>query len=131
MNANKTINATFNRLPLPDFVITGITLTPTSPAANATFTANVTVKNQGAALGYGKLLTIWLDHSAVQTCRANGGRSITVGALANGASKIMTISGFIAVVKGSKTLRAFVDSTCSTAEFNEGNNQFTKTYIVR
>lgn len=130
MDANKTINATFNRLPLPDFVITGITLTPTSPVANTNFTANVTVKNQGAGLGYGRLLTVWLDRSVVQACHASGGISTAVGALVNGESKTIAINGLTAA-KGSKTLRAFVDSACTSTESNEGNNQFTKPYIVR
>lgn len=130
MDANQTVNAMFNRR-LPDFVVTGITLTPTSPAANTTFTANVTVTNQGAASGDGKRLTVWSNRTTVQTCGASGGKSVTVGTLANGASKTLTITRLTAGAKGAKMLRAFVDSGCATAESNEGNNQFTTSYTVR
>ena len=130
MNANQTVNATFNR-PLPDFVVTSITLTPISPSASTTFTANVTVINQGAASRNGNRLTVWPSNAAVQTCGASGGKSVTVGTLAKGASKTLTITGLAAGAKGAKTLRAFVDSACATAESNEDNNQITKPYTVR
>lgn len=113
---------------LPDFVVTGITITPASPTVNTIFTAKITVKNRGTAAGNGKRLTIWPNHASVQACNAGGGISVSVGTLAKGISKTFTIEGLSAESIGTKTLRAFVDSTCVTNESNEGNNQLTKSY---
>lgn len=111
MNSNKTVNAVFDQL-LPDFVITNITLVPTSPKINTTFTANITVKNRGEISSDGKQLTVWPNSDTVKKCSTNG-KSISVGVLDKGESKTLSISGFIVGSKGTKTLQAFVDSLCT------------------
>ncbi|CAK0761782.1 hypothetical protein CCP3SC15_270010 [Gammaproteobacteria bacterium] len=116
--------------PSPDFVVTGMTLSATSPAANSTFSVNVTVRNQGTAAGDGGQLNVWLNQAEDQNCDAPGDRSAVVGVLAVGASKTLTFTGLPAGGVGSKTLRAFVDSACTIPEFNEINNQYTRTYTV-
>ena len=113
-----------------DFVVTNILLTPTSPQADGTFSAAVTVKNQGTGIGDGGYLDVWNDQATVQTCPADGNAYASVGVLAAGASKVLTLSGLRSGAAGTKTFRAFVDSYCQTPEANEGNNQAAKTYSV-
>jgi hypothetical protein len=115
---------------MPDFVITGVSLGPTSPSANGTFTATVTVKNQGTASGDGKYLDVWANQPSVQSCGADGNQYANVGTLTAGQSKTFTFSGLSAGSAGSKTFRALLDSYCQTAESNESNNQSTKAYSV-
>ena len=114
----------------PDFVVTGIVLSPASPKTKTTFSATVTVKNQGTAAGDGRFLDVWANQSAVQTCPADGDNFAAVGVLAAGASKAITLTGIPAGAVGAKTLRAFVDSYCETVESNDGNNQATASYSV-
>ncbi|CAK0758973.1 conserved exported hypothetical protein [Gammaproteobacteria bacterium] len=114
----------------PDFVVTSLVLNPVSPTANSVFTVTVTIKNQGTAGGEGGYLDIWTNQATIQTCGAVGNAWVDVGTLAAGVSKTMTIT-LNATSKGSRTLRAFVDSWCETAESNEANNQLTRTYTVQ
>ena len=111
-----------------DFLVTAVTLSPATPAANGSFTASVTVKNQGAALADGGSLTVWANQPTARNCGAVGDTSVSVGTLAAGASTILSVTGLNPGAAGAKTLRAFVDSGCANAETNETNNQFTKAY---
>src|SRR5687767_15606829 len=54
----------------------------------------------------------------------------SVGVVAGGSTRTITFTGLPAGNAGTKTLRLFVDSSCGTAESNEGNNQKTLTYTV-
>ncbi|WP_295458860.1 CARDB domain-containing protein [uncultured Thiodictyon sp.] len=112
----------------PDFVVTGVVLTPSSPAVNGTFSAAVTVTNKGASAGMPGVLQVWADQSGVQACGAKADQVAILPSLAADASQTFTFSGLPAGLAGTKTLRAFVDSTCLTAEANEANNQYTTTY---
>lgn len=115
---------------LPDLVVTAITLTPATPAANGTFSAAVTVKNQGTVAD-GGYLDVWVHQPATQRCGAEGNAWADVGVLAAGASKTLSVTGLAAGIAGAKTVRAIVDSWCETTETNEINNQLTKTYSVQ
>jgi len=119
-----------NVAPLPDFIVTGITLTPVSPEINAAFTAKVTVKNQGKSAGNGGSLLVWANQSATPLCGASADKSVAVGTLAAGASKTLTFTGLKDAIAGVKTLRTFVDGGCATLESNESNNQLTLSYRV-
>ena len=112
----------------PDLVVTGITLNPTSPTANETFSAQVTVKNQGTVTGNGGRLDIWSDQASAQTCGATGNQNRIVGTLGAGESRIFTFSNLGTGAAGTKTFRAFVDSLCQTTESSEGNNQTSLSY---
>ena len=114
----------------PDFIVMGISLDRALPVPNSTFNAFVTVKNQGTSAGNGGQLTVWADQSAAQNCGATGGVSVSVGDLGVGVTTSLTITGLSTGAVGSKTLRAFVDSACTTAESNETNNQLTQAYTV-
>ena len=130
--ANNQATKTYTVLPpAPDFVVTGLVLTPSAPIANGTFSVAVTVKNQGTVAGTPRTLQLWANQAAVRNCGAVGNQAkILTSSLAAGASQTVTLSGLPAGVAGAKTLRAFVDSECLTAEANEANNQATKTYTV-
>ncbi len=116
--------------PTPDFVVTGIVLTPGHPKANGTFSAAVTVQNQGSGSGSGRYLSVWADQPTAPACPATGNANVAVGILAAGVGKTLTVSGLPAGAAGVKTLRAFVDSRCQTKESYEGNNQTVKAYSV-
>jgi hypothetical protein len=131
MSANRTVTASFALPARPDLVVTSITLSPTKPARYRSFSAKVTVKNQGAAAGVIGSLGLWLNQSGAMGCGANADKAVTLGNLAAGASTTYTFTGLSAGAAGSKTLRVFADRLCGTTEAQEGNNQATKTYDVR
>lgn len=114
----------------PDLVVTTISLSPTAPVAGNTFSADVRIKNQGTATSSVGLVTIWTDRPGVPACRANGNKSVALGAIAPGQTARYVIAGLTADSTGRKTLRAFVDSACAIAESAEANNHFTSAYSV-
>lgn len=113
-----------------DFVITAITINPTVPTANGTFTANVAIKNQGTLAGDGKFLDVWINQTHAQSCDAAGNKRLAVGNIDAGATKVVTVTGLPSSAAANKTLRTFVDSGCDTVEINESNNQLAKSYVV-
>ncbi|WP_295451134.1 CARDB domain-containing protein, partial [uncultured Thiodictyon sp.] len=129
-NNQSTTAYTVAAPPPPDFVITGAVLTPSSPTANGTFSAAITVQNQGGMAGPAGTLQVWSNQATVQTCGTVGDQSTTLASLAAGASQTVTLTGLPAGVVGAKTLRAFIDSACQTAETDDGNNQYTTGYVV-
>ncbi|MGZ9271807.1 MAG: InlB B-repeat-containing protein, partial [Candidatus Binatia bacterium] len=106
MTAAKHVTATF-KAAASDFVVTDISLFPSSPLHNGTFNVRVTVKNQGKASGDGGQLTVWANQADVQTCAAKGGKSVAMGTLTAGTKKTVTLSGLTAGKAGNKQLRAF------------------------
>ncbi|CAK0748793.1 exported hypothetical protein [Gammaproteobacteria bacterium] len=129
ITANTTVTATFSK-PIPDFVVTAMTLTPPVPTARATFSVAVTVKNQGTLAGNAGYLEVWENQPTAQTCGAEGNAWVNVGTLAVGQSKTITLSNLRSGAAGNKTARAFINSWCETAESNSTNNQLTKPYTV-
>lgn len=115
---------------LPDFLVTGINLTPAAPSPGGTFSAVVTVRNQGAGSGVPGTLQVWTDRAAAAGCGATGDGSQVLTNLAAGAERTVTLSGLTAPASGARTFRVFIDSTCATDESDEGNNQSTKSYSV-
>lgn len=69
--------------PLPDLVVGSIALTPASPIAGATFSAQIHVQNRGAAatgLDFASV-DLWLDRSAAPGCATSGDTARTLGSL--------------------------------------------------
>jgi len=116
--------------PIADFTVTDIDLTPNRPIAAGTFSAAVTVKNRGTAPGDAGTLALWVDQPGVPVCGAAGDAMVSVGSLAAGASRTLTLDGLSAGVAAAKSLRAFIDATCISAEASDGNNQRVKPYTV-
>ena len=115
---------------LPDFVITSISLSPSSPQLGQAYTAYVTVQNQGSGSGAANWLDVWANQPSSQSCGANGDTWANVGVLTAGQSKTFTFGMAAPASSGSYTFRAFVDSACQTTESNDSNNQSTLAYTV-
>lgn len=130
MSSAKTVTANFTPIVGPDFVITGITMSSSSPAQKSLFTATVTVKNQGQVAGDAGYLDVWANQASSQPCRAEGQSHAPIGILAVGGSKTLSLSGLGSGNTGPKVLRALVDGNCTTVETNEGNNQATRSYTT-
>lgn len=127
-NTDTDIDRVINR---PDFVVTDITLTPNGNiAAQSTFDAEVTVKNQGTAPGNANILGLWLNKSGTIACKAETDAQKNIGVIAAGVSKNFIFSGLNSGLAGSKKLTVFVDSTCLTVEAKTDNNLLTKPYTV-
>lgn len=133
LTADTTVDATFSATTAnSDFVITDIRLTPTSPAADSLFSAQVTVSNQGSLSGDGGYLDLWTQITTAPRCGDSGHAWAAVGTLAAGESKTLTLDNLRAGRRaGSQTLGVFVDSWCETSESNESNNKRSKTYTVQ
>jgi len=116
--------------PIADFTVTAIDLTPKRLTAGETFSAAVTVRNRGTAPGDAGTLALWTDRPDVPACGAAGDAALPVGTLAAGASRIVTLDGLPAGAAAAKSLRAFIDHTCVSAEAYDGNNQWVKPYTV-
>ena len=129
-NNQSTKNYTV-KSPLPDFVVTGIVLQPTSPKAKGLLSAAITIKNQGTVSGDAGYLDLWTNQATSVTCGTIGNAWASVGTLAPNESKTLTISGLRGEAAGTKTLRTFVDSWCETDETNNANNQKAKAYTVQ
>ena len=130
VTAAKSVTATFAPKGA-DLLLSNVVLTPASPLINTTFIATITVRNRGATPGLGRTLQVWADQPTAQACRSVGNKSVAVPRLAAGARTTLRVTGLRAGVAGTKTLRAFIDSTCQTAEADETNNQGALTYTVR
>lgn len=109
--------------PMPDLVVTGLTVTPASPVAGDALTFSATVKNQGNAAGAPGILAIGVDGTTVYTSTSN------TTALAVGAS--VTVNGtFAGLQAGSHTVTASIDNAGITAEGNETNNTYSTNLTV-
>ena len=114
---------------LPDLVINSVSITPTNPQCGQSFSASITIKNQGNGAGDAGWLDLWTHQPSSQACGAAGNQTRLVGLLAGGGSRTLTVNGLIAPATGAPwTFRAFIDSTCATSESNESNNQASLSY---
>ncbi|PQJ96418.1 hypothetical protein CXB77_10535 [Chromatium okenii] len=115
-----------------DIQITDVVLTPISPSAGKSFTAQITLKNIGnIALASGSHLEVWANEPTGQSCGAIGDAfADDIGQLARNASTTITVK-LIAPVKGIQRLRVFADSQCKVTELSERNNQLIKRYTVK
>lgn len=116
---------------LPDFAITSIRLDPESPVANGTFGASVTVTNQGNGKGNAGSLRVWIDRPSSAASTDVADADLPVGNLGTGESTNLTFTGLVAGPAGTRTFRAFVDSTLACPESDENNNQAVQSYKVQ
>ena len=100
------------------------------PAVNSPFTVTITVKNMGNITVDGGELEVWKDRATLPTCGDTGDTFGIIGQLAAGESKTLTAT-LRADSAGSKLLRIFIDSQCTTIESNDRNNHTGKRYFVR
>jgi hypothetical protein len=111
---------------IADFAVTSIVIRPNRPTAGRTFSADVTVKNRGTAPGDAGTLALWVDQPGAPACGVAGDAALPVGTLAAGASRTLTLDGLPAGAAAAKSLRAFIDAACLSAEAYDGNNQWVK-----
>lgn len=112
----------------PDFAVQAISISPSSPTEGETFTAYVTVGNQGQVAASGGWLDLWTDQPASVSCPAVGNRWLPIGVLAAGESRVYTFTGLTAPPTGTRVLRVHADSFCTSDDNNRGNNQGVLTY---
>lgn len=113
---------------LPDFVVTGIAISPALPAVGGKVTATVTVRNQGTQGGKAGSLYVWVDKPAPAVAGESGDKSASLGTLKAGQSKTVRLMLTAPNSLGAFTLRAFADARNLTTETNEPNNQATYGY---
>ncbi len=106
---------------VPDLIITGLVVNPTSVQTNQTTTATVTVKNQGTGAAGSFSVSIYPDLASVPTTSTPKGPTSTVNSLAAGASVNVQLSTSYSTT-GSKSLRALADSNANIGENDENNN---------
>jgi len=119
-------------IPPPDFTVTAITLSPDYLDCNKTFTAYVTVRNAGVVPGNADFLDVWVNPNPVKTAATTnkGDKFVSVGVLAAGESKRITVTGLKAGLANGR-VQALIDSRAKTAESNENNNSLTVDYVCQ
>ena len=121
-NNSKTVNYTVTAR--PDFTITAVVFSPVAPLCNSTFTAYVTIQNNGGAAKAG-YLDVWVNYADGQVAT----KSVAVSTISAGKTKRVTLTRLATgTATGERTFRAVVDGRNSATESNEGNNVFTTTY---
>jgi len=121
-NNSKTVNYTVTAR--PDFTITAVAFSPVAPLCNSTFTAYVTILNNGGAAKAG-YLDVWVNYADGQTAT----KSVAVSTISAGKTKRVTVTRLPAgAAIGERTFRAVVDARGTATESDENNNVFTTTY---
>ncbi|MFT4143164.1 MAG: CARDB domain-containing protein [Mobilitalea sp.] len=109
--------------PMPDMVVSSLTLTPSAPTAGDSISFSAVVKNQGNAAGAPGVLAIGVDGTSVYTS-TNNTTSLSAGATT-------TVTGTIAgLTAGSHTITATIDNSGTTTESNETNNTYSTNLTV-
>ncbi len=121
-NNSKTVSYTVTAR--PDFSITAVTFSPVVPLCNGTFTAYVTILNNGGAAKAG-YLEVWINYADGQVAT----KSVAVSTISAGRTKRVTMTRLAAgAAIGERIFRAVVDARNSTNDSNPGNNVFTTPY---
>jgi len=116
----------------PDFVVTSVVLTPSPTEVGETFSAKVTILNQGPLAGDAGDLKLWIAHGPSLALPGEvSDRSAAIGTLNAGDSVVLAFNGLVAPdTAGTYHCLAFVDGSDAIAEMSEGNNQKTATYTL-
>ncbi len=120
------IGSIFSPTPLPDFIITEISI------VQVPFSASVTVSNQGSLAGNAGSLSIWLNKAKDAACGEASDRTNTaIGVLSAGQSVTVPFTGFTQpVARVTNTFRAYINSECTEEESRVDNNQATLKYCI-
>ncbi|MBU3978752.1 hypothetical protein KJ980_07205 [Patescibacteria group bacterium] len=112
---------------LPDLIITNVTLSPTNPTSGVSFSAQVTIKNQGTSSSPAKYVgtAYYYDLTSTPTTSTtyNGGL-YSYFTLAAGQSKTITLSSLKLNGTGNHNLRLYVDVFNVITESDETNNAY-------
>jgi len=113
----------------PDFSIQGVVFDPPVLTADISFTATVTVANNGAVAGNARRLNVWSHREAAPDPGDAGEATDIVGLLGVGETKQFTFTGLRTPAgDGTYRFRAFVDADGDAVEASEANNQKVVTY---
>ena len=117
---------------LPDYLVTGIALSSMMVSSGTTFSAAVTVTNQGTVAGDAGVLSIWLDSPGADLPAGSAGDAfVNLGSLGAGASTTVVFTALSPLAApANATFRAFVNSAGDQPEFSQANNQLTLGYVV-
>lgn len=107
----------------PDFVINGITWTPSAINATNAVTFTATVKNQGTVAGAPGTISFKVDNTVIGTVSS-------ATSLAAGGSRAVTLTTAWAATGGSHTVTATADSTSAVTETDENNNSLALPFTV-
>jgi hypothetical protein len=132
--SNNQTTTIYTPISSPDFVITRISLSSTTPRVGRTFTAYVTIRNQGLARGSPGYVDVWVDKPDEVTAgpTVQGDKHVSVRAMAPNTSQQLTFTGLsVGPTAVSRTFRALVDSHAATQEICETNNAATAVYTPR
>ena len=132
-NQKTLVYSVVKAAPAADVAITAMSLSSAALAINGTFNATVTVKNNSTTTSsMAGILRVWNHFADAIHCGATGAsKEVSVPALAPSATQVFSVTGIPAgAVVGMRRVRAYVDSTCTTAETNELNNQSFAAYAV-
>jgi uncharacterized repeat protein (TIGR02543 family) len=121
-NNSRTANYTVTAR--PDFAVTAVAFSPVTPLCNGTFTAYVTILNNGGAAKAG-YLEVWINYADGQVAT----KSVAVSTISAGKTKRVTVTKLlVGAGLGERTFRAVVDGRNTAVESDESNNVFSTTY---
>ena len=113
----------------PDFSVQSVVFDPPVLGADMSFTAVVTVANNGAVAGNARRLNVWSHREEAPNAGDAGEATDIVGLLGVGETKQLVFRGLrTPAADGTYKFRAFVDADGDVAEASEGNNQKMVTY---
>ena len=112
----------------PDFAVTALALSPAAPVRGGTFTATVTVRNQGNLSADAGVVRVWASKPGTAKAGETGDAQQAAGALAPGESRTFSFALTVPTRPGTHHARAFVDAADVADETNEGNNQAKTSY---
>lgn len=127
---NNQLTKSYVPVSLPDFSISSIQLNPAQPLQGMTFTAYVTVTNQGYATGRGWYLYVYTNKPSPVVAGTAGSSLALAGYIVTGQIQRLTIPNLKAGMSGTKTFRAFIDALNQVVEMSETNNQAALSYDV-
>ncbi len=112
----------------PDFTVTSLVVSPAVPVRGGTFTATVTVRNQGNLSADAGVVRIWTSKPGTAKAGDAGDAQQAAGMLAAGESRTFAFALSVPTRPGTHHARAFVDADDGADENNEGNNQKKTSY---
>ena len=112
----------------PDFAVTALALSPAAPVRGGTFTATVTVRNQGNLSADAGVVRVWASKPGIAKAGDAGDAQQAAGTLAPGESRTFSFALTVPTRPGTHHARAFVDADDGADEANEGNNQVKTSY---
>lgn len=126
-----TVAIAANDAAVTDLVIHDLTPSPSAPAMGQSFSAYVTVRNNGSAAADGGYVDVWAHRTGALAAGERGNRNAAVGTVGAGQSKVVPVTGLVAPsTPGACTLRALVDSLNQLTETNEVNNEAARAYTT-